>query len=74
MPTVARPMPIRVMNRTGLRPILSPSAPKNRPPSGRIRKATPKVAKVASIAVNVDPLGKKCVARIRALSPYKLKS
>ena len=44
-----------VRARTALRPRRSPSGPQNRPPSGRTRKETAKVASANSVASSVLP-------------------
>ena len=50
-------------------PTLSPRAPKNSPPRGRMTKATPKVAKMTSRPVTLSPSGKKYSERMTAERP-----
>ncbi|KWV87840.1 hypothetical protein PFLmoz3_02534 [Pseudomonas fluorescens] len=58
MAKVLKDMITMVAARTFCRPYLSPSAPKNRPPSGRIRKGTEKVASAAIICTLGEASGK----------------
>jgi lipid II:glycine glycyltransferase (peptidoglycan interpeptide bridge formation enzyme) len=52
-----------------LRPILSPSMPKNSPPKGRKAKATANTANVLSNAALASPLGKNSWAMVVARKP-----
>ena len=64
-----------VTTSTHLRPSLSPMVPKNSPPSGRARKPTPKVAKLAIRAVAGSRLEKNSFEKISAEArPYSAKS
>ncbi|MNE46749.1 hypothetical protein D3C80_1411080 [compost metagenome] len=58
MAKVLNDMITMVAARIFCRPNLSPSAPKNNPPSGRIRKGTENVAKAAIICTLGSALGK----------------
>src|SRR5699024_2830318 len=60
--------------RTDLRPIRSPSIPKNAPPTGRRANATAKIAKVCSNATAPCDSGKNVLAMIVAIKPYTAKS
>ncbi len=50
-----------------LRPLTSPSRPMRIPPSGRMKKPTPKAANVDSSEVTSSPVGKKVLATTRAM-------
>ena len=54
---------------TRCRPIRSPSGPKTKPPSGRIKNAAAKIAKVLSSAAVSFPEGKKFAAMKVARKP-----
>ena len=69
MTMVAEDMSSTVRASTRLRPILSPSMPKNAPPTGRNAKATAKTAKVWRRATTWSPSGKKTLAMMGARKP-----
>ncbi len=50
-----------------LAPELSPRTPKNRPPNGRARKPTPKVANAATVAMAGSSCGKNRTLKINAV-------
>src|SRR5699024_6355119 len=60
--------------RTDLRPIRSPSIPKNAPPTGRRANATAKNAKACSNATAPCDSGKNVLAMIAAIKPYTANS
>lgn len=51
------------------RPIRSPSGPKKKPPSGRMKNAAAKIANVFSSAAVSLPAGKNCAAMNVARNP-----
>ncbi|MNH43598.1 hypothetical protein D3C79_1055460 [compost metagenome] len=63
MAKVLSDMITMVAARIFCRPNLSPRAPKNSPPSGRIRNGTEKVAKAAIICTLGSALGKNTLPK-----------
>ena len=62
MPRVAADISRITIARTRWRPRRSPRGPKTKPPSGRMKKAAAKIAKVLSSAAVSLPAGKKFAA------------
>ncbi len=63
MANVLNDMITMVAAKTFCRPYLSPSAPKNNPPRGRIRKGTENVASAAIICTLGEASGKNTLPR-----------
>ena len=62
-------MRMMTVARVRWRPILSPSGPKNNPPSGRMTKATPKTANEESSEMVGSSEGKKTAPSVTARYP-----
>ena len=69
MPPVPMPMPLSVMRNVYLRPTRSPSQPKRKAPSGRIRKPAVKRAIVLRSAATGWALSKNFTDRMAARLP-----
>ena len=68
---VDRPMIVIVSRNVNFRPVRSPIRPKNAAPKGRTAKPAPKVASDARSAAVSLPLGKNCVEKNAARTPYR---
>jgi hypothetical protein len=62
-------MIVMVRRKVNLRPVRSPSRPKNAAPNGRTAKPAPNVAREARRAAVSLPFGKNCVEKNAARTP-----